>query len=266
MLTIISPAKTLDVSRESLFKTQTQPKFQSQTADIISILKNLKIEEIAKLMNISNKLAEINFLRFQNFDCKNFNIDNSFTAILTFDGDVYEAIKLKEVENSQYFDDLLNFAQNNLLILSGLYGILRPLDIIQPYRLEMGTSFKQYPINNITNLYQFWQDKITDYLNLEILQHKEKTLINLASQEYFDVINRSLFKGKVININFQEYRNNKLTTIAINSKRARGLMTRFILDNKITSSEEIVKFSSSGYQYHSKRVIDQKTENWLFVL
>jgi cytoplasmic iron level regulating protein YaaA (DUF328/UPF0246 family) len=188
------------------------------------------------------------------------------TAILTFDGDVYESMKLKEVENSQYFDDLLNFAQNNLLILSGLYGILRPLDIIQPYRLEMGTSFKQYPINNITNLYQFWQDKITDYLNLEILQHKEKTLINLASQEYFDVINRSLFKGKVININFQEYRSNKLTTIAINSKRARGLMTRFILDNKITSSEEIVKFSSSGYQYHSKRVIDQKTENWLFVL
>lgn len=234
MLITLSPAKSLDFETNYPSLHKTTPIFYTQTKNLVADLQKLGAEEIAEIMSISKKLAELNFERYQNF----FNAQTR-QALLAFDGDVYEGI-----DKANLTLDDLNFAQNVIIILSGLYGILRPLDAISPHRLEMGTDFKK--INFLAkNLYQFWGDKIT----LEINKYDSKYLINLASNEYFKSINRNLCNKKIIDIIFKEKIANDFKIIGIHAKRARGLMANFIIKNKITNPEDLKNFNGEKYKF-----------------
>ncbi len=212
MLTLISPAKTLDFETEFKVKTHTLPIFVKEASVLISALKKASVSDLEKVFGVSKKLAELNFSRFQNFQKS-----DSRQALLAFDGDVYDGIDKRNLD----FD----FAQKHLRILSGLYGVLRPLDLIKPYRLEMGTDFKKFDAK-IKNLYEFWSDKIMPELETDYI-------INLASEEYFAAVNTKKIKAKIINIIFKEKKDGKLKIVGINAKKARGLMANFIIKNKI---------------------------------
>ncbi len=197
-------------------------------------------------MNISEKLAELNFLRFKDFK-KNHNRQ----ALLAYDGDVYDGIDKKNYQQAEF-----NFAQEHLRIISGLYGILRPLDLIKPYRLEMACDFKNFDFI-AKNLYQFWGDKITQYLaNLNT-----KTIVNLASQEYFASIDTKKINKKIIDISFKENKNGLLKIIGINAKKARGLMTNFAIINKIKDPNQLKNFNSENYCFNTKL---SNENNWVF--
>lgn len=180
-------------------------------------------------MGISTKLAEINHKRFSNFSDK-FNFENSKQALLVFNGDVYKPIEIEKFTKEDF-----DFAQKHLRILSGFYGVLRPLDLIQPYRLEMGTK----------NIYQFWGDKISQFLNNEDAKH----IINLASEEYFSAVNPKIISAKIINIIFKEKKNGTYRIVGINAKKARGLMTNFIIKNKISNPISLKEFAVEGYHF-----------------
>lgn len=236
MLILLSPAKSLDFASSFDCSNFTQPFFAKESEKLIVELKKISSQEIAKMMNISEKLADLNFDRFQNFS-KEYNLENARQALLAFDGDVYAGID-KSNFNQKDFD----FAQQHLRILSGLYGILKPLDLIQPYRLEMGLNLK---MKIAKNLYQFWGDKITDFLNEE----KEEVLINLASEEYFSAINCRKINKKIINVSFKEKKNGALKVIGISSKKARGLMTNFSIINKIKDPKQLKEFHLENYRF-----------------
>jgi len=242
MLTILSPAKSLNYepANHSGF---TLPHFVAETKILAVQLKKFSVQDLEKLMGISKNLAELNHQRFQNFS-ENFNLENSKQALLAFDGDVY-----KPIEAEKFNAEDFNFAQKTLRILSGFYGVLRPLDLIQPYRLEMGTNL---------NLYKFWSDKISQHLDSEGSKH----LINLASEEYFSVINPKKISAKIINITFKENKNGSYKIIGIYAKKARGLMANFIIKNKITNPQELKKFQSENYQF-AKEMSDEM--NFVFV-
>ena len=189
-------------------------------------------------MKISPKLAELNWQRFQEFN-PNFNSQNSKPALFLFDGDVYRSMNINKYNKAE-----LDFAQNHLRILSGLYGILKPLDLIQAYRLEMGTNSKEILGKNLP---QFWQEKIANFLNHELPKQQDKTIINLASEEYFAAINQSKINGKIINITFKEKKGNSYKVIGLFAKKARGLMADFIIKNKLEEAEEIKEFTSEKY-------------------
>lgn len=241
MLILLSPSKSLNLETKIISKTHSIPAFLKDSQILINELKKFSAQDLAKLMKISDKLAELNFERYVNFKTP-FTIQNSKPAIFTFDGDVYEGI---DAEN--YSEKNLTFAQNHLRILSCLYGILKPLDLIQPYRLEMGTNLKN-PKGK--NLYQFWQEKITDFLNKELENFSEKIILNLASEEYFSAVDDSKIKGQIINIIFKEKKGNDYKVIGIFAKKARGLMADHIIKNKIQKAEEIKKFNHSGYKFN----------------
>lgn len=247
MIILISPAKSLDFDTSFNCKKATLPLFSKESEELVKQIKNFSSADLENLMDISKKLADLNFTRFRDFS-KN----NSRQAILAFDGDVYDGI-----EKKSYSEKDFEFAQNHLRILSGLYGILRPLDLIKPYRLEMGTDFKKLKFF-VKNLYEFWSDKISQ--NIE--ESNYKTLINLASEEYFSVINPKKISAKIINISFKERKNGNLKVIGINSKKARGLMTNFAIKNKIIDPEELKKFTQENYRFE-KNLSDKL--NWIFV-
>lgn len=242
MLTIISPSKTLDYQTPLITKQHSLPKFLESTKQLIDICKKLSSDDLAKLMSISPKLATTNYERFQNWHT-DFNFDNARQAILAFKGDVYEGLHVEDFNDAD-----LKFAQSHLRILSGLYGLLRPLDLIQPYRLEMGIRLKN---GNNTNLYQFWGDKLTECLNHELVKSTNPTLINLASNEYFKAIKQ--LKAKVIQPIFLDKSKNDYKVISFYAKKARGLMSRFIIKNSINNSDDIKSFNLEGYQFDSKR-------------
>ena len=258
MLSIISPAKNLNFSQLTPNKEKynfTQIIFKSEVKELITQLQKLNIAEISKMMAISDKLAQLNFDRISDFQ-ESFDIINSRPAIFAFAGDVYEAIALNKVEDD-VLPDFLDFAQKNIRILSGLYGILKPLDLIQPYRLEMSTNFTNSKIfknhqlsQNFSNLYSFWNDKITNIINSEIINHKDKTIVNLASEEYFRAINLKKINANIVNVVFKEQKNNQMKIIGISAKKARGLMARFIIDNKINNHKEITNFQANGYCFN----------------
>jgi uncharacterized protein len=229
MLTLLSPAKSLNYE-PSHHAGFILPHFIAETKILAVQLKKFSVSDLQKLMGISKNLAELNHQRFQNFS-ENFDLENSKQALLAFDGDVYKPIEAEKF-NSEDF----NFAQKTLRILSGFYGVLRPLDLIQPYRLEMGTNL---------NLYKFWIDKISQHLDSEGSKH----IINLASEEYFSVINPKKISAKIINITFKENKNGSYKIIGIYAKKARGLMANFIIKNKITNPQELKKFQSENYQF-----------------
>jgi len=240
MILILSPAKSLNFNINVHAKTLTSPAFIDDSKILVGELQKFSASQIAKLMKISDNLAQLNFERFQNFKTP-FTAANSKPAIFVFDGDVYDAI---DIEN--YTQQDLNFAQQHLRILSGLYGVLRPLDMMQAYRLEMSTALKN---GKNKNLYQFWQEKITNYFNEELKNDAEKIILNLASEEYFSAIDGKKINGKIINVIFKEKKGSDYKIVGIFAKKARGLMTDFIIKNKITTVKEVKKFNVENYKF-----------------
>lgn len=249
MLVLLSPSKTLDYTSKLPTQSHSQPEFLPETKKLIGLMREKTIAEIKDLMGISDKLATLNFKRYAGFEYKH-SSDNSRPAILAFKGDVYEGI---ETENYNEAD--FAFAQQHLRILSGLYGLLKPLDLIQPYRLEMGIAFAN---SHGKNLYNFWGDKITDAINKTAV----KTIINLASNEYFKAVNTKKLDAKLINIYFKEQHGKDLKIIGIFAKQARGKMMNFIIKNKITTANNLLEYNESGYKF-TKSLSDDN--NYVFV-
>lgn len=249
MLILISPAKTLDYSSPN-FKEYTQPDFVSDVKSLVSVMKRKSAEEIAELMHISENLAQLNEERYKTFQ-KEFNPENSKQALLAFKGDVYTKIDV-----DTYTEEDFDFAQQHLRILSGLYGLLKPLDLIQPYRLEMGTRLET---KKGKNLYEYWDKKIAKAINEAA---NGQTIINLASQEYFKAVDLKTLKTPVINIHFKEFKNGSYQIIGLFAKQARGMMTNFAIKNKLTDPENLKTFQQEGYEYSEPLSSDQ---DWIFV-
>lgn len=252
MIFLLSPAKSLNFEAKCNIENFTIPHFLPDSKILLSDLKKLSPQQISQLMKISDKLARLNYQRFQDFKTP-FTDKNSKPAIFIFDGDVYDAI---DVQNYSQKD--LDFAQTHLRILSGLYGILRPLDLMQPYRLEMSTPLKN---KKGKNLYEFWQEKITQNLNDQLAAQDEKIILNLASQEYFDAVNTSAIKGKILNIIFKEKKGDDYKIIGLHAKKARGEMADFIIKNKIKKTPQIKEFDRNKYKFNQK-LSDEN--NWCF--
>ena len=245
MKIIISPAKKLDTSVK-VQNSKMNTSFLGESTKLIQTLKGKSISELKDLMGLSDNLAQLNWQRFQDWDIEN---RNTYKALELFNGAVYEGINVKNFNKSDN-----DFAQNNLRILSGLYGILKPNDLILPYRLEMGTKLKTIKGNN---LYRFWQDKLHQNIGDEL---NNEVLINLASNEYSKVLKLNKIKSEVITPVFKDYKNGKLKVISFFAKKARGEMVNFIIKNKITSFEELKLFKNNGYAFS-----DENNGNILFI-
>ena len=242
MTIIISPAKKLTPANNSLGAKTTRSEFPDKLNELIDYAKSLSERDLIDKMKISSSLAQLNFDRFQKF--QNRPSSNTTTqAIYTFKGDTYVGLKAENFTK----DDLI-FAQNNLLIISGLYGILRPLDGIQPYRFEMGTKID---LNGYKSLYEFWMDPLFEFMKNRVDSDKNQVL-NLASEEYSKVLNFDKLECKLITPIFKTERNGALKTIGILSKRARGMMANYVIKNKIKDYEKICGFSDDGYVYSDK--------------
>ncbi len=240
MIIVISPSKTLDFSANP-FHTHTLPRQLGNSQELIDTVKQLSAGELADLMKLSEKLSQLNWQRYRDFK-RPFTLDNSKQALLSFKGDVYGGI-----DADNYSADDFAFAQKHLRILSGLYGALRPLDLIQPYRLEMGTRLAN---NNGKNLYEFWGDQVTELINKDLENQETPLLINLASNEYFKVIKPKVLQVPVLTLNFKENKAGVYKTIGIHAKRARGLMTDFMIKNRVTDASQIKAFSDSEYVFN----------------
>jgi cytoplasmic iron level regulating protein YaaA (DUF328/UPF0246 family) len=240
MIILLSPAKRLQRHCIDEIDCVSCPRFISYSKDLIENIKEKSPKEIEKLMGISKDLSELNYKRFQNWDF-NHNYTNSKPAIELFYGDAYKSLDAKSLNNKE-----LKLLNEKLFILSGLYGLLRPFDLIQKHRLEMGTKLKN---NRGNNLYDFWKEKITSEIKNSLSKDKTPIIINLASNEYFKVINKKKLNYPVIDINFKEEQNGTYKTVAIFAKKARGLMTRFIIENNIDEIEELIAFNYEGYNY-----------------
>lgn len=253
MIAIISPAKTLDFKSKEQTEKYTQPDFLKESEVLIKELRKYKPKELVELMSINSDLANLNFERFLNWGIP-FNLENSKQALLAFKGQVYVGLDAKSLDAND-----LGFAQDHLRIISGLYGILRPLDLMQAYRLEMGTPLKN-PEGK--NLYEFWRNKITDTINKELKGHKHKVIINLASNEYFKAIKSKLVDGDIITPVFKEEKGNDFKVITVYAKTARGLMSRFIIQNRIEKPEGIKAFDADGYLFSKDMSTDKE---WVFI-
>jgi cytoplasmic iron level regulating protein YaaA (DUF328/UPF0246 family) len=242
MLILISPAKTLDFVTPAIARMATQPVFLEQSQILIDELQQMSPDGISSLMNISENLGNLNFERFMDWH-RPFTKDNAKQALLAFKGDVYTGLA---AEN--FSADDFKFAQKHLRILSGLYGILRPLDLMQAYRLEMGTKFSN---PHGKDLYQFWGDDITKELNKQLKSLQEDTLLNLASNEYFKVINKKLLNARIISPAFKDLKNGKYKIISFYAKKARGLMSAWVIQKGITDQKELRKFKIAGYRYNA---------------
>lgn len=243
MIAVLSPSKTLDFETAGA-QTMDSPLFRKQSKELVSELQKKSKKDLMKLMSISEKLGELNYQRYQNFSDR-YTSNNSKAAIHAFKGDVYLGLEAESLNDKE-----LQYAQNHIRILSGLYGILKPLDKMQAYRLEMGTKLKN---QHGKNLYAFWGDQVTKALNKEFKNHKEKILVNLASQEYFEVIKTDKLNARVVNIDFREYRDGKLRFISFNAKKARGMMARYIIKKKVDSFKKLHGFDMDGYQLLGER-------------
>jgi cytoplasmic iron level regulating protein YaaA (DUF328/UPF0246 family) len=252
MKIIISPAKSLDFKTELPIKNFSIPNFLSESKKINELLKKKSPSELKSLMSISEKLAELNWNRNNTFKTP-FNIENARPSIFTFNGDVYSGLNAFSLSMDQ-----LNQAQKSLRILSGLYGLLKPLDLIQPYRLEMGTKLN---VEGSLNLYGFWRNKITNKLNDEL--NENEFFVNLASNEYSSAIDRKLLKTTMISPVFKDMKNGKLKIISFYAKKARGMMVRYILNNEIINLEDLRGFDYGGYSYSSEE--SEKMKELVFI-
>ena len=252
MLIVLSPAKSLDYKTPVKVKAPTLPEFVSESAKLIAELKKLSPQEVANLMGLSDQLAALNVGRYRDWS-KKFTAENSKPAIYAFDGDVYDGFDVKTL-NARAID----FAQDHVRILSGLYGALRPLDLMQPYRLEMGTSFKNA---RGKDLYAFWGERVTDSLKSVLESQKKPVLLNLASEEYFKVLQAKNLDCPVISPVFQDGKDGKYKIISFYAKRARGLMARYVVENRITDPADLKDFNLDGYKYVAS---ESKPEKPLF--
>ena len=239
---VISPAKTLDLKTETPVKDYSEIRFHKESSRLAGILKKKSREELEKLMNISTALGRLNFDRYQNWHYP-YSADEGRQAIFAFKGEVYSGLDAYNLPA-----EAIDFAQDHLTILSGLYGSLRPLDLILPYRLEMGTKLNT---PEGANLYKFWGDKITELLNRDMQKTNSSILVNLASNEYFKAINTKKLNAAIVTPVFKDSKNGEYKVISIYAKKARGLMTRYILQNRLTDPEELLGFSEEGYYYNS---------------
>ncbi|RMG24392.1 MAG: peroxide stress protein YaaA [Bacteroidetes bacterium] len=253
MIILLSPAKKLDYSPETAYTQQfSQPDFIDQTKELVKLLAEKNPDELSELMHISPKLAELNHERYQNFSLP-FSPENARQALLAFKGDVYQSLSLQE-----YTPEDFDFAQAHLRILSGLYGLLRPLDLIQPYRLEMGTRM---PNPRGKNLYEFWGDRIARAIGEAMEAAGTHELVNLASNEYFKAVNTKLISGRIITPVFKDERNGQLKTIFLFAKQARGHMADYAIRNRISQAEDLKGFDRMGYRYHESLSTPEK---WVF--
>ncbi|ATO34796.1 hypothetical protein DZA65_03785 [Dickeya dianthicola] len=240
MLITLSPAKTLDYTSPLPTQRYTQPALLAYSQQLIRHCKQLTPANIASLMGISDKLADLNAARFQEWHPE-FSLDNARQALLAFKGDVYTGLAAEDFSEADF-----DFAQQHLRILSGLYGVLRPLDLMQPYRLEMGIRLKNDAGND---LYQFWGDIITETLNQALKAQNDDMLINLASDEYFKSVKPATLNARLIKPVFLDEKNGKFKVISFYAKKARGLMSRFIIQNRLTTPEQLKDFDSEGYYF-----------------
>src|SRR5690554_6258876 len=238
MKIIISPAKSLDFETKLPTKKFTENSFLNKSKTINNILKKKSPKQLSKLMSISDKLAELNYNRNQEWSLP-FYPENARPAIFAFNGDVYAGLDAYTIPTNK-----LDKLQDTLRILSGLYGILKPLDLIQPYRLEMGTNLQ---VGKAKNLYEFWKKTLTDALNKEL--SKDELVVNLASKEYADALEFNALKGKVIVPEFKDYKDGQLKMISFFAKKARGLMTRYIIDNNCETIEDLKGFNAENYRF-----------------
>ncbi|MDO9359176.1 MAG: peroxide stress protein YaaA [Polaromonas sp.] len=239
MLFLLSPAKSLDYDTPPQTATHTQPLFVRQSSQLIKVLREKSPQQIAELMSLSDTLSGLNVARYQAWSTK-FTGKNAKQAALAFDGDVYGGLDAKSLKPAQ-----LDWAQEHVCILSGLYGVLRPLDLMQPYRLEMGTRLATA---KGSNLYQFWGARIADYLNERAAADTSPVIINLASEEYFKAVDLKALKPRVVSCVFEEFKGGKYKIISFNAKRARGLMVRFAIEKKAATVRKLEGFDIEGYK------------------
>ena len=252
MLMVISPAKTLDFETLPTTSEHTTPDFLDESAELIEQLREMSPHAISALMKISDKLGNLNFDRYLSWD-KKFTPDNAKQALLAFKGDVYTGLDAESLSG----DDLL-WAQDHLRILSGLYGLLRPLDLMQAYRLEMGTKLAS---GRGKDLYQFWGSQITDALNQQQADESLPVLVNLASNEYFKSVQSKQLNAEIITPVFKDWKGDKYKIISFYAKKARGLMVAYIIRNRLNDVEQIKNFDSEGYVYNPAM---SSAKEWVF--
>ncbi|KKO47132.1 hypothetical protein WG68_00285 [Arsukibacterium ikkense] len=240
MLMVVSPAKDLDANPISLELATSMPALLPQARELAAICKQLSPAELGSLMHISDKLAGLNAARFSQWQ-PDFTEQNAKAALFMFNGDVYQGLDAASLSTPQ-----LQFAQQHLRILSGLYGVLRPLDLMLPYRLEMGTKLKNAAGND---LYAFWQQQVTANLNQQLTDLNAEVLLNLASQEYFKAVVPKALQARVITPVFKDYKNGQYKIISFYAKKARGLMARYVIQQQLTDAKAITSFNLAGYRY-----------------
>ncbi|MCA0404243.1 MAG: peroxide stress protein YaaA [Proteobacteria bacterium] len=248
MLALLSPAKKLLNFKKPYEGHLTEPLFKEKTANLVALMKTKSMSDIASLMHISKDLAELNYKRYQHFS-SNPSLDETYPALFLFQGDVYQGLKAADWDK-----ETLHFAKDHLAILSGLYGLLRPFDLIQPYRLEMGTKL-QNPLGN--NLYDYWQDTVARELNKHLSKSKNPMLINLASIEYFKAVPETLIQYPIVHIHFMEESKEGLKTIGIYAKKARGTMASYLMRNQIDNLKKIKEFNELNYRYSNEQSDDK---------
>ncbi len=253
MLLLISPAKTLDFSTPPPTAAFTQPDFLKQSRELIKNLRRLSVTDVTKLMSISEKLGELNAQRFADWRTP-FTPNNAKQALFAFQGDVYTGMAAEKFSSAD-----IQFAQKHLRILSGLYGLLRPLDLIQAYRLEMGTRFAN---SRGKNLYDFWGDAITHALNDDLVASNSTTLVNLASSEYFGAVKPSLVKADIVTPVFKDRKNDQYKIISFFAKKARGMMSAFIVQHQISRVEQLKEFNVDGYSFNQSQ---SSATQWIFL-
>ncbi|MEZ9040269.1 MULTISPECIES: peroxide stress protein YaaA [unclassified Vibrio] len=240
MLVVVSPAKTLDYESPLATERFSQPEFVEHSAELIEECRKLTPVDVSALMKVSDKIAGLNVARFEQWS-ETFTQDNARQVILAFKGDVYTGLDAETLSDEDF-----DYAQDHLRMLSGLYGLLKPLDLMQPYRLEMGTRLANA---RGTNLYQFWGNIITDKLNEALNAQGDNVLINLASNEYFKAVKPKNLDGQVITPVFKDCKNGQYKVISFYAKKARGMMARYIIENKIDSVEALTQFDTAGYYF-----------------
>jgi cytoplasmic iron level regulating protein YaaA (DUF328/UPF0246 family) len=252
MIILLSPAKTLDFS-EKVVEDYSTPRFLKESKRLVNTLKKKSAGDLQQLMGVSEKIANLNVERYKKFTMP-FTPDNSKPSILAFKGDVYIGLEANEFDQ-----DDLSFAQEHIRILSGLYGVLKPLDLMQPYRLEMGTSLET---GKNKNLYEFWGNKLTKTLNEDLQDTEGEVFLNLASNEYFKAVDTKKLKGRLLNIDFKENRDGKLKFISFNAKKARGRMAHLAVKERIQDPEQLKELVVDDYIYSPEH---SDENNWMFI-
>ena len=243
MLALISPAKTLDYETALPSSNFTQPRLLDQSEQLIEVCRELSASQLASLMSVSEKIAQLNVARFQDWQTE-FDLANARQAIFAFKGDVYTGLDAYALSDPQ-----LDFAQQHLRMLSGLYGLLRPLDLMMPYRLEMGTKLHN---PRGSNLYEFWGKRITDLIQQDLQQANSNILLNLASDEYYKAVKESALDAQIVKPVFLDQKNGKYKVISFYAKKARGLMARFVIEQQIQQVEDLKAFNSEGYYFDAE--------------